>query len=286
MCGAIMNVTIVGDIMWYIHASRKKLPERNRTTTVSRETAIVGGSAINIAAHLAAQGHRSNLVSVVGSADRVAVTSLLESKDIEASGLISDDSATNLLIAFADDKVAQSVFVGDKVKRATLDEMTGRLTSGAPLVYAGSRSTDFRKAVGEGVQSREGIFVFAPSYSLFDHAPLEVARFVERADICVFNQVEFRHFVQLMDGQQNALRMARCCIVTLAGKGAVVYANGRRHLAESTSGCQADLIGAGDYFLATFLLAWLRDEDRNPTGALEIANLAAGDFVREQCRAK
>jgi sugar/nucleoside kinase (ribokinase family) len=282
MRGAIMDITITGDIMWYIQACRNKLPRRNRTSIVSRETAIVGGSAINIAAHLAALGHRPNLVSVVGRSDHPVISSHLNSKGVGASGLIGHDGATNLLIAFADDSAAQSVFVGDKMEPEILHEVAEKLSHGAPLVYGGSRSSDFRAAVFEQVQSGNEIFVFAPSYSLFEHPAPEVARFVERADICAFNRVEFRHFVQLMGGQHNALRMARCCIVTLAGKGAIVYADGKRYLAESTSGSQVDVIGAGDYFLAAFLSAWLRDKNRDSFAALDAAAAAAGRFVRDQ----
>ena len=69
-----------------------------------------------------------------------------------------------------------------------------------------------------------------------------------------------------------------CVVVTRAEKGASVYWRNRRKHVASESGSKANVIGAGDAFLAGFLSSWSTSSD--PFTAGKAGSLSASRFIR------
>jgi sugar/nucleoside kinase (ribokinase family) len=272
------RVTCVGDLMWVIERPLGDLPRTNRTCVVRGDKATLGGSAWNIVEHLAALRQPAEFVALVGAMDRAVVLDELKLKEIDSSGLIPYDGPTNVLVAFLGNKSTRSVFVCGKNASHGVAQLADRLAGESTLIFGGSRDKLVRSAVLERVERGSCSFVFAPSYSVFVHKPDELLRFSKSADVVVLNEAEFRFFSEAIGGKQRSLDSQRCCIVTRGHRGATVYVGKRGKRIPSSSGSDDDVIGAGDAFLAAFIVSWLRCRD--PILAGQAGGEFAGNFVR------
>jgi sugar/nucleoside kinase (ribokinase family) len=277
-----MRVTITGDLMWYLENAAADIPARNRTRVLSFRTASLAGSAVNIAAHMALAGSRPKLVSLVSAAERTKTLQLLQERRVNTSGLVDHDGFANLLVAFVGDTNARSIFIGHPADARAYNRLEHNLAGNRVCVYGGSRDRNFRLAILRHARRRHGTFVFAPSYSIFDHSHLEMASFARHANVSIMNREEFGCFARTLGGRREAVARTHCCVVTLASEGAIIYASGRQARIRSTSGCRKDIIGAGDAFLAGFLTSWLGPARRDPFLAAKAASAAAARYVREQ----
>jgi sugar/nucleoside kinase (ribokinase family) len=277
-----MRVTIAGDLMWYLEKAAADIPARNRTTVLSLEAASLAGSAVNIASHMALAGNRARLVSLVSAAEKAKTLRLLRGRRVNISGLVEHDGFPNLLVAFVDDASARSIFVGHPANARAYRRLEHNLAGDPVCIYSGSRDRNFRRAIQSQAGTRNAVFVFAPSYSIFDHSSRELASFARHADVSIMNREEFGYFARSLGGRREAIARTRCCIVTLASEGAIVYSNGCRARIKSASGSRKDVIGAGDMFLAGFLANWLGPARRDPFLAAEAASVVAARYVRKQ----
>jgi sugar/nucleoside kinase (ribokinase family) len=277
-----MRITITGDLMWYLERPAPDIPARNRTTVLSLEAASLAGSAVNTAVHIALAGSRARLVSLVSAAEKAKTRRLLRERRVDASGLVDHDGFPNLLVAFVDDASARSIFVGHPANARAYRRLEHNLAGDPVCIYSGSRDRNFRRAIQSHAGTRNAVFVFAPSYSIFDHSSLELESFARHADVSIMNREEFGYFARSLGGRRQAIARTRCCIVTLASEGAIVHASGRRARIKSTSGSRKDIIGAGDAFLAGFLTSWVGTARRDPFLAAEAASDAAARYVRKR----
>lgn len=279
-----MKIASVGDLMWYLERPTGEFPKRNRTAVVSGNAAMLGGSAINIAAHLARAGNDAKLISLVGAADRAKTLRALEKRGVKSTGLITHDGFSNFLVAFLDDKSARSVFIANSAPPHACRVLEQKLVRYPVIVYGGSRDITLRKAILTGVRKRAGIFVFAPSYSIFHHRAREIVAFAREADITIMNREEFAYFAHALGGRREAATTSGCSVVTIASEGARVYSAGRSEHVASQSGSRRDVIGAGDAFLAGFITNWLGPARHDPFAAASAASIAAARYVRKQDR--
>ncbi len=276
------RITCVGDLMWVIERPPVDLPPTNRTCVVRGDEATWGGSAWNVAQHLVSLGQPAEFVALVGAMDRAAALRQLILKNIEASGLIPYDGPTNTLIAFVGKKSARSIFVCGKNTLPRTKLLADRLVEKPVLVFSGSRDKLVRAVMLERIEKGSCSFVFSPSYSVFTHKPNELRRFSKRADVAIFNEAEFRFFSDAMGGRRRAIDSQRCCVVTRAHRGATVYFGHRAKRFPSSGGSKDDVIGAGDAFLAGFLVSWLKYRD--PVVAGQAGADFSGNFVRASKR--
>jgi sugar/nucleoside kinase (ribokinase family) len=271
-------VTCVGDLMWVIARPLEELPETDSTRVVRGDEATLGGSAWNIAEHLTALGQRAEFIALVGAADEAFVQDRLKSIKVSSTELVPYDGPTNLLVAFIGKKSARSVFVCGQNASHGVPRLSRLLAPKPALVFGGSRDKLVRSAVLERVERGSCSFVFAPSYSVFAHERDELLRFSKYADVVALNEVEFQFFSDAIGGVPGAIRSTHCCVVTRARRGATVYLEGDEKEIPSSSGSDDDIIGAGDAFLAAFIVSWLRGRD--PFLAGQAGGEFAGNFVR------
>jgi sugar/nucleoside kinase (ribokinase family) len=276
--GKNTGLTCVGDLMWVIERPLEDLPRTDSTCVVRGDKATLGGSAWNIVEHLVILGQRAEFIALVGAADQAAVLEKLKLKKIAGSGLIPYDGPTNVLVAFVGKKSTRSVFVCGKNSAHGVTQLADRLARTALLVFGGSRDKLVRSAVLKRVERGSCGFVFAPSYSIFEHESDELLRFSKNSDVVLLNEAEFQFFVKAIGGKQRAFDDGRCCVVTRAHRGATVYVGSRRKSIASSSGCDDDVIGAGDAFLAGFIVSWLNYRD--PILAAQSGSEFASNFVR------
>jgi hypothetical protein len=96
---------------------------------------------------------------------------------LESSGLIQSSQNTNLLVPFVDEQSARSIFVRAISTTEALETMEGELSEERVVLFGGSRDVGVRSTVLAFAERSSGLFVFAPSYSVFDMTGEEVRRF-------------------------------------------------------------------------------------------------------------
>jgi sugar/nucleoside kinase (ribokinase family) len=273
------SVTCVGDVMLFLPVPEDEFRIVDGTCIVRADSGLWGGSAVEIAQHLADQGRTAAVVGLVGRGDEAEFKRKLQARDVDIAGAVVHEGTTNLLLSVVGES-HRSIFVGGRNSPVVYGPLGDNLRGHSFLIFGGSRDSQFRSVVLDRVRENDVFFIFAPSYSIETFCGEEIVQFSANADVVFLNEREFRVLCSAVGGERQATTAAPICIVTRAERGATIYAHDDEKQISSKSGSRSHVIGAGDAFVAGFVDAWLAEPNAYKAG--EAGAELAGRFVRER----
>jgi sugar/nucleoside kinase (ribokinase family) len=267
-------VTCVGDLMLELYALQGGRPRAQRTYEFDHAAATVGGGALNLCWYFSQLRRSSTIVAGFGVGDRDRVEAALKKARVDVASLVQLSSVTDIL-AVLPGKDLPAAYIRGRIDDQDLAALANRLSSGSVIIFTGSRHENFRRVVLQRVlELGDLVFVFSPSYSVYDFRHDELDSFVHASDIIVVNEHEAEYLAHVLcrDGNADLMKLAKQGgIVTLGPRGADLFCNGQTHRVASISGRDDDVIGAGEAFLAGFVHAFLESSNWERSGRVGCA---------------
>lgn len=253
----------LGDLMNVVDGGA--IPEPHDTRILSTQTAVLGGTALNLARHLTSLGRRSRLIAACGKRDAAALEAALRPSGASAQFVSRTDGATDLLTIFRDEAATRSFYLLEPLPGRILDEMMALALSCDWLVFGGSRHAELSRALGASFRDGSRKLVFAPSYAIRNMEPVSIEACLECARLVILNEHE-TEFVRRSGAGRPLDDEGKTFICTRAERGATIRAGADVVEIASMSGIHGDRLGAGDAFLAGYLHGLLGGGDARLAG--------------------
>lgn len=232
-------------------------------TTIESVTVASGGSAANTCRALARWGVSTGFIGTVGNdADGQAMLADLRESGVDVSQVaIKSGAPTGRVMGLVDSQGRRSLYVEPGANNLlSEDDLSLEITAQARLIHLTSFASEDQLALQEWLAERLPPWValsFAPGqiYTRLGREPL--AKILRRTGILFVNKREAEEL-----GRVELLRRCGCRIVveTLGPEGSRVTHTGGRFCTPAFPTAVVDTTGAGDAFVAGFLLGWLRGE--------------------------
>ncbi len=249
-------IACVGDLMMELFAPSGQGPQVQRTYILDSATAAVGGAALNLCWYLGQLRRSSTMVSGFGTMERSCVEAALTKANVDIAALVQLSGKTDVLVVLPGQNLP-AVYIRGQIVEQELAALADRMCDRNLIIFAGSRHENFRNMILQKVREIEdAMFVFSPSYSIYDFGYDELKAFMMASDITIINEHEAKYLVQLFSKTGNTDLMQlpkRGGIVTLGPGGVDIFRDGRLDHVASISGREEDVIGAGEAFLAGFI---------------------------------
>jgi sugar/nucleoside kinase (ribokinase family) len=282
-----VNVACVGDLMLECIVHDASWPAGNSTLVVDSQGKELGGAAYNTCWNLAHLGRTPRLVAAFGRRDTFLVRETLTAADLPDGGLIETAEDTDLLVVLVQGGVSRSVYLRSRLPKPLGTEVRARIGQPKCLILVGSRHPGLRRTALDLVGDFRGeLLVFSPGYAIYEYAVDELEPLIRRANVTVMNREESEHMCRILGvvtPEYLARSLPGIVIVTMAHKGAHVFESGRVLELASYSRSTVDTLGAGDAFLAGFLVEKLRGADTWHAG--RFASMC-GAYVVEAARVR
>jgi sugar/nucleoside kinase (ribokinase family) len=275
------KITCLGDLMRAIIVPLRKLPRVHETRILDWSCTAAGGSAFNICRFLRQAGISPRLVAICGASDRSALRRDVARSRLHDARLIEVPGNNDLLVAFANAKVSRSIYLRSAIP-ARARKSLKKAFQGEILIFCGTRHRAVRDiALQQFEQESATLRVFSPSYSVYAFDRKSLRRFLDASDLVIFNRQEAR-FVRRKLGLSHTKILAEKCpnllVTTLAASGSVVWSKTQNWKIASVSNRAGDVIGAGDAYLAGFIVGMTRNW--NPARCGRFASKVAARIVR------
>src|ERR1019366_1228648 len=231
-------------------------PREQRTYKLDHASAAVGGAALNLCWYLDQLKRSSTMVSGFGAAERSRVEAALTMAHVDIASLVQLSGTTDVLVVLPGQDLP-AVYIRGQIVEQDLAVLADGMCDSNLIIFAGSRHENFRKMVLQKVKDvSDTMFIFSPSYSIYDFSHDELTTFMIASDITIVNEHEAKYLVQLLSksGNTDLMRLPkRGGIVTLGPRGVDMFRDGQVDHVVSISGREEDVIGAGEAFLAGFI---------------------------------
>jgi sugar/nucleoside kinase (ribokinase family) len=276
-----ISITCVGDLMLELFASQVAGPRAQRTYKLDHAAATVGGAALNLCWYLNELKRSSTVVAGFGASERSRVEEALMKCGADIASLVQLSGITDVLAVLPGNDLP-AAYIRGRITEQDSTALADRLLDGGVIIFGGSRHEVFRKKILERVLGfNSAMFIFSPSYSIYDFECEELRNFVLASDISVVNEHEARYLVEMLSekGIVDLMQLPkRGGIVTLGHGGADLFSGNRFDHVMSISGREEDVVGAGEAFLAGFIHRYLESFEWKQTG--EVGCAVAAQVVR------
>jgi sugar/nucleoside kinase (ribokinase family) len=259
------DIVCVGDLMVECIVHDAPWPGSNATLVVDSPGQVVGGSAFNTCWTLAHLGHVPRLVAPFGDHQATIVREAFAAAKLPRAGLIETTGDTDLLVVVAREGAFRSVYLREPLPERLAEAVRERVGRPRCLLLIGTRHPALRVVALEIAQVFAGeLVVFSPGYAIYEYPGDELRPLVERADLTIVNRNEAEYLQRTLGAattDELAASLRGLVIVTLAHEGARLFEGRCVREYGSYARSTVDAIGAGDAFLAGFLVERLRGAD-------------------------
>jgi sugar/nucleoside kinase (ribokinase family) len=267
-------ITCVGDLMLELFAPQGGSLQMERTCKFDHAAAAVGGAALNLCWYLGQLQRPSTMVACFGAAERNRVEAALTKARVNVASLVQLSGVTDILVVLPG-KNLPAAYICGRIDDRDLGALADRLRDVSVIIFGGSRHENFRKVVLERVlESGNVMFVFSPSYSVYDFNRDELERFMAASHVTVVNEHEAKYLTQVLSkrGNNDLMQLPKQGgIVTLGPEGADLFSNGQVHHVVSISGGDDHVMGAGEAFLSGFIHEYLESGNWEQSGKVGCA---------------
>jgi sugar/nucleoside kinase (ribokinase family) len=281
------DIACVGDLMFECIIHGATWPAMNPTLVLDSPGQEIGGAAFNTCWNLAHLGRPPRLIAPFGCRQARLVREALAAASLDDSGLIETEGDTDLLIVVVKDDVYQGVYLRGRLPGSLDNDVHSRIEHPRCLILVGSRHPAMRRVSLRLAETFEGeLLVFSPAYAIYEYGADELEPLIRRTQVTIVNAYEADHIRRTLGVtsiQHLAASVPGTFVVTLAHEGARIFECGRVLEFGSYARSAVDAFGAGDAFLAGFLIEKLRGAD-----TAEAARFASmcGAYVVEAARVR
>jgi len=252
---------------------------------------ILGGSAAHVAIAAATLGSKVAIVSSIGDDFPSKFIKMLESKDIDLSGVVHRTGRSSHFWADFTKEGTMSNYrlhfgVGNQLSFIQFN----RLTMNAKAVHLGILPPYLQRALIRRVHGRGPLLsmttIFHQAQTLRD----EILPQLSSLDILFLNSKEATFLTGTGDTEQAIIRLGQkvpLVVVTQGPNGCLVYHRGLIEHLDSYPVREIDATGAGDSFAGAFLASYLKDRDiiqaakwGNAAGAFNVQDLGCTNLVK------
>lgn len=269
-----------GDLMTELVIQTPCFPELDRTLLLHGRPLDFGGTAFNVAWHLARWKRSPVVSSHYGESQRHLVEQEFAEAGLSAECLHEVRGETDHLLVLQNaDRFLAIYIVNDECAGIPAGNDSRPTPEG--VLIAGSRHAASREACCEIAESTTGPRIFfSPSYAVYEYEAASLARMLELSYAVQVNRKEAKFIAERL-GLPSVEELARAVpgaiLVTKDDEGATLYQQDIVRDFRCESHFRGDVIGAGDAFFAAFIHSVL--EEHPVAVAAEFATKIAGRFV-------
>lgn len=275
----IYTLTLNPSIDYVVSLEEVNFGELNR---IQEEHFLTGGKGINVSRVLNNLGHQSTALGFIGGFTGQFVSNELAAEEIKKDFIeIEEPTRINIKLKTAQETEinSQGPSIDQKSAQALLDKIA-LLEAGDLVVIAGSKARnlpeDYYQQIIQAIKAADAEFVIDTTgeelRDALQHNPFLVKpNDVELAELYGVTLNTEADYVQY--GQKLIEEGARFAIVSLGGKGAILFSEEGIYRGSSPKGTVKNTVGAGDSMVAGFVGTY--QETKDPLEAFKIA-LASG----------
>jgi len=232
-------ITVVGHSAYDYIFQVENYPSINHSSYINEWKKCYGGGGANISVGIASLGGKSRLYTA-GGMDFKRYESYLRKKGIE---LILHKSNNKTARAYIFNKNGEQIMFFYWGASKEMEKMKG-----IPTDYLHIAPCHPKLAIEMAEKAK--FFAFEPGQDLKKFKKDELSHIVEKADIIFCNEIELNQMEKLVKLKGKEV------IVTMGGKGSVIYRSGKK--IPSLPAKVIDATGAGDAYKAGFWIAFMK----------------------------
>jgi sugar/nucleoside kinase (ribokinase family) len=252
---------------------------------------VLGGSAAHVAIAAATLGSQVAIVSAIGDDFPKQFLKMLESKDIDLSGVVRRPGRSSHFWAdFTKNGTMSNYRLHFGVGNQLSFQHFNRLSKNAKAVHLGILPPYLQRALIKRIKGRGPLLsmttIFHQAQTLRDQIVPQLASL----DLLFLNAKEAMFLTGTADTIQAIRRLGEqvpLVVVTQGPDGCIVNQEGQVQHMDSYPVKEIDATGAGDSFAGAFLASYLKDRDiihaakwGNAAGAFNVQDLGCSNLVR------
>lgn len=288
----IYTLTLNPTIDYIVRLDELKFGEINR---IQEEHFLTGGKGINVSRVLNNLDYKSTALGFIGGFTGQFVKTELAAEAIKTDFIeIKTPTRINIKLKTAEETEINSKGpVIDKDSAQALLNQMGQLEAGDLVIIAGSKARnlpkDYYQQIIQAIKKAEADFVIDTTgeelRDALQHNPFLVkpndVELAELYDVPLNTEADYVHY-----GQKLIEAGARFAIVSLGGKGAILFSKEGIYRGSSPKGTVKNTVGAGDSMVAGFVGTYQATKDPLEAFRFALASGSATAFTEDLASGK